>query len=288
MARRLVLAAPAKINLSLAVLGRQPDGFHELAGAMALLELHDDVVVAGGRGELRLEAEGVDGEGVPPGADNLAWRGLRAGLGREPDDVDLMLTKRIPVAAGLGGGSSDAAAAMRVGRSLGGGDESGIDPGEAARIGADVPFFLAGAALAYVTGAGERVEPLPGVAAQHAILAVPPFRLSTAAVFGELRPGDWSRELPPRGGSPGRNDLLAAALRLRPELAGVFAAFRSAGAEPHLTGSGSACFTLTDDVERARHVAAALRAAGLRTIETAMRLEAAMIRHSDRGDEEVG
>lgn len=246
---------------------------------MILLELHDSLTLGSGRGALVVDPAG-DGErveSVPQGAENLAWRGLRAGLGREPADLDLALTKRIPVAAGLGGGSSDAAAALRLGRRVSDGDDAEVNLQTAARIGADVPFFASRAAAAFVTGVGERVEPLPDVPVRDVVLALPPFRLATAAVFAELRSSDWSQEEPERAAMPGRNDLAAAAFRLRPELADVFAAFRAVGADPRLTGSGSACFTLTDDADRARHVAAALESAGLRVIRTATRNRAAEI-----------
>ena len=137
----LRLDAPAKLNLTLSVVGRRPDGYHLLESDLVLLELADRLLLMSGGSGLRLEGEGVDT--LPLGEENLAWRGLRAGLGGPPELAWLALDKRIPVAAGLGGGSSDAAAAWRLGRAWrelpdeAGGEELGTLAG----IGADVPFF---------------------------------------------------------------------------------------------------------------------------------------------------
>jgi 4-diphosphocytidyl-2C-methyl-D-erythritol kinase len=108
----------------------------------------------------------------------------------------------------------------------------------------------------------------------HAVLIHPPFGLSTAAIFGELRPDEWGRQ---------ENDLLAPARRLRPELDALFATVQRAGGMPRLTGSGPTIFSLTADQERALALAATLRDAGLRTTVTQTRTEPATI---DRIDEE--
>ena len=263
---RLSVGAPAKLNLSLAVVGRRPDANHLLASVFVLLELADRVALTPGGS--RLEVDPV--AGVPSGPDNLAWRGLLAGLEAEPVDVCLAVEKRVPVTAGLGGGSSDAAAAWRLGRRWRGlGDQP--DHGtlrELSRIGADVPFFAAQAAAAYVTGIGEEVTPLRPPEPRHVVLALADIGLSTAAVFGELRRGDWSAEPPDAAVEAGRNDLLAPALRLRPELADVFAIVRRGGGDPHLTGSGPTVFSVTDDPERAADLRESLEAAGIRAIMT--------------------
>lgn len=272
------LQAPAKLNLSLAVVGRRPDGYHELAGVMALVELADTLTLTPGCSGLRVNAD--PRESIPVArADNLAWRGLVAGARTDPEIACMTLEKHIPAGAGLGGGSSDAAAGWRLGRLLAGaGDEpTGAElAGELAALGADVPFFAAQGPAAYVEGVGERIRPLAPCAG-HVVVAIPPFRLSTAAVFAELRPSDWSAEPPGAEVVPGRNDLLAPALRLRPELAAVFDVVRRAGGAPHLTGSGSASFVLTDDPQRAAAVAMALRREGVRTIETDLANQASRI-----------
>ncbi|HET7521399.1 MAG TPA: 4-(cytidine 5'-diphospho)-2-C-methyl-D-erythritol kinase [Candidatus Limnocylindria bacterium] len=264
----LRLEAPAKLNLWLAVTGRRADGMHELVSDLVLLELADRLLLMPGCSGLRIE--GSTAEGVPVGAGNLAWRGLQAGLGHAPELECLTLEKRIPVAAGLGGGSSDAAAAWRLGRHWEA--RPAEDPAVLADIGADVPFFAAAVAAARVRGIGEVVEPQEAPPALHAVLVHPPFALSTAAVFAELRESDWSRA-PDRG----RNDLLAPARRLRPALDDIVRQVAGAGGQPSLTGSGPTVYTLTDDPERAAAVAGRVERAGLRATLTRLRSEAASI-----------
>jgi 4-diphosphocytidyl-2-C-methyl-D-erythritol kinase len=282
-ARRL--SAPAKLNLSLTVTGRRPDGFHELASLFVLLELADELnLVPGARG---LTVEAPPGWGVPLlDEDNLAWRGLDLAVGRAGMDARLAVKKRIPVAAGLGGGSSDAAAAWRLGRAwLGIGDTpSASDIRELARLGADVPFFAEQAPAAWVTGIGEHVEPVTVSAStpREIVLALAGFALSTSAVFEALRPWDWSgakarRPAAPTAVAAGYNDLLVAARRLRPELDDLARLIVAAGAEPHLTGSGPTMFVITDDPERADAVAIRLERAGVDTIRTRLRDEPASI-----------
>ena len=281
----LSLEAPAKLNLSLRVVGRREDGLHLLQTEMVLLELADRLLLMPGAPGLRVEAP--PGEEIPLDRGNLAWRGLVAGLGREPELVCLALEKRIPAGAGLGGGSSDAAAAWRLGRRAAGADEvaSAADLVALAAIGADVPFFAARCAAARVDGIGERVTPLdPPGGARNVLLVHPPFRLATADVFAELRPADVGDPRP----EPGRNDLLAPALRLRPELGDVLRLVASAGGEPRLTGSGSTIFALSDDAERVAGMALQLRHSGLRVTETRLRLRPAAIGEVPGASNEAG
>lgn len=140
-----------------------------------------------------------------------------------------------------------------------------------ASLGADVPFFAARTAAASVAGIGDRITPLAAPRPDYVVLADPGFRLSTAAVFAELRPGDLSAE------RTDGNDLLAAALRLRPELGDLMRKVAAAGGEPRLTGSGSTIFAITDDAERAASIAAALRQRGVRVEETRLRTRPAEI-----------
>ena len=267
----LSLEAPAKLNLSLRVVGRRPDGFHLLETEMVLLELADRLLLLPGATGLRVEAQ--PDEDVPVDRRNLAWRGLLAAMGGTPDLVCLTLEKRIPAGAGLGGGSSDAAAAWRLGRRAAGLTEeaAAADLDTLARLGADVPFFAARTAAASVAGIGERVTPLVDPRTDHVVLADPGFRLSTAAVFAELRPADLA------DGRSGGNDLLAPALRLRPELGDVMRLVAEAGGEPRLTGSGSTIFALTDDAELAGSIAAGIRRHDLRVVETRLRARPAEI-----------
>jgi 4-diphosphocytidyl-2-C-methyl-D-erythritol kinase len=263
----LRLAAPAKLNLDLRVTGRRSDGFHELESTFVLLELADRLLLMPGCSGLRVE--GADPGSVPVDATNLAWRGLEAGLGGPPDLACLAVQKRIPVAAGLGGGSSDAAAAWRLGRASRGLDE--VPTPDELRglsvIGADVPFFAAGVAAARVSGIGETVEPMAPTA-REAVLLHPPFGLPTRDVFAELRREEWGTDA---------NDLVAPARRLRPELDDLLARVRGAGAEPRMTGSGPTIFVLDDDAERADALAATLAAEGMRITRTRTRLESSRI-----------
>lgn len=266
----LRIEAPAKLNLSLRVIGRRDDGLHLLDSNMALLDLADRLLLMPGCSGLRVQGAA---DGVPVDETNLAWRGLRAGMGGEPSAACLNLEKHVPPAAGLGGGSSDAAAAWRLGRAWRG---EGAGPSQEhltdlAAIGADVPFFAAGVAAARVTGIGEMVEPMPA-SRRDVVLVHPPFRLSTAAVFAELRRHEWGRL---------DNDLLAPARRLAPALDELFAAVAAAGGTPRLTGSGPTIFSLEEDPERAAAVAGTLTGRGIRATITSTRIAAAEIQPAD-------
>lgn len=276
MTAPLRLEAPAKLNLSLRVVGRRDDGMHLLESELVLLDLADRLLLMPGCSGLRIEGEGADS--LPLDERNLALRGLRAGLGAEPQLACLALEKRIPAAAGLGGGSSDAAAAWRLGRAWGGEDRPAT-PGELSALGAlgaDVPFFAARVAAGRVTGIGEVVERRPAVD-RHVVLVHPPFMLATRDVFAELRPSDWGTL---------QNDLLAPARRLRPDLDGLFDLVRAAGGEPCLTGSGPTIFITTDDEERASAVGRGLAEDGLRVTITRTRSRPAQIEPIDTEEEQ--
>ncbi|HUH16978.1 MAG TPA: 4-(cytidine 5'-diphospho)-2-C-methyl-D-erythritol kinase [Methylomirabilota bacterium] len=263
----LRLEAPAKLNLSLRVVGRREDGHHLLESELVLLELADRLLLLPGCAGLRLEGEGA--ADLPLDATNLASRGLAAGLDGEPELACLALEKRIPAAAGLGGGSSDAAAAWRLGRAWRGvPDRAGpADLAALAAIGADVPFFAAQHAAARVSGIGEQVVPVTA-AERHVVLLHPPFGLSTAEVFAALRPEEWGQR---------SNDLLGPALRLHPEIDELFALVVAAGGEPRLAGSGPTVFALADDAAHARAMASRLERPGLRVSTTRTRTAAASI-----------
>jgi 4-diphosphocytidyl-2-C-methyl-D-erythritol kinase len=283
----LTVEAPAKLNLSLRVTGRRQDGYHELESLLVLLDMADRLLLMSGAPGLRID--GPAAADLPLGADNLAWRGLLAGLGGEPELACLTLDKRIPVAAGLGGGSSDAAGAWRLGRrrrdaeeTAGAGDLLSLSG-----IGADVPFFAARLGAAMVTGIGEKVEKasLASSGRVFAVLVEGARPLSTAAVFAQLRPSEWSTDgvpLDPLAAAP--NDLLPAAQRLRPELDDLFRLVLGAGGVPRLTGSGPTVYTLTDDEARSTAVAARLRRAGVRVTETRLRAEPASIESLSEDD----
>lgn len=267
----LILEAPAKLNLSLRVVGKRPNGYHLLETEMVLLELADQLLLLPGATGLRVEAP--PGDEIPVDRTNLAWRGLLVGLGGEPELVCLALEKRIPAGAGLGGGSSDAAAAWRLGRRASGAAET-VTPDDLVSLvglGADVPFFAAQVAAARVTGIGERVTSVSVSGGEQVVLAHPSLGLSTAAVFAELRPADLATD------RPLGNDLLGPAVRLRPEIGDLLREVASAGGEPRLTGSGSTIFALTRDPEQATAIANRLRRGGIRVTETRLRREAARI-----------
>lgn len=234
-----VLDAPAKLTRSLAVVGRRRDGYHLIEAEMVALDLCDSIAFDEGDGLTVVDATGLapggtsgqDGSlGVPRGEGNLVRRAL-ASVGRR---ANVVLTKRIPPGAGLGGGSSDAAAVLRW--------AGCTDLRVAASIGADVPFCVVGG-RAHVSGAGETVEPLAdeelGV-----VLLIPPLPVSTQAVFAAwdaLR--DAGDAGPARSGTRGVNDLARAALCVEPRLA----LYRDrladlTGRTPSLAGSGGTWF----------------------------------------------
>jgi 4-diphosphocytidyl-2-C-methyl-D-erythritol kinase len=253
--------APAKVNLWLEVVGRRPDGWHELRTLFQTVDLHDD-----------LEVTPTDGPGVscattgaalPDGPENLAVRAAQAyldaaGLG---GGARVSLTKRIPIGGGLGGGSSDAATVLRLlearHRALGAARLTEV----AKSVGADVPFLLRGG-TAEGRGRGDEIHPLPDAPRTTLVLLAPPFSTETAAVFAR-----WSgTPLPERGRAAPRggfeaclaalragdavslreahhNDLAFAAMRAQPALLRLASDVeRCLGRPPCLTGSGSTLF----------------------------------------------
>jgi 4-diphosphocytidyl-2-C-methyl-D-erythritol kinase len=179
------IRAHAKLNLFLRVLARESDGFHGLETLLCLVDLSDELVAEQHEGsEVTIEVEGAD---VGPPAENLAVRGAAAVLGaiRERFGVHLTLSKRIPTRAGLGGGSSDAAAALLAVNRLAG---DAIPRHEllqlAARLGSDVPFFLSGAPLALAWAHGERLLRLPPLPPTPALILTPPVPVSTPQAYG--------------------------------------------------------------------------------------------------------
>jgi 4-diphosphocytidyl-2-C-methyl-D-erythritol kinase len=260
------LLAPAKLNLCLYLGRRREDGLHSLCSLFEPLALADLIhVTEAGRDEV--VCPGVEGE-------NLAARalaGLRARGWRRPP-LRIEIEKRIPVAAGLGGGSADAAAVLR----LAAGEIADLEA-LAQELGADVPSQLS-PSPALVRGAGELVEPLPAPA-PHAVVLLPGGGgLSTAEVFAEAdrrglgRPEEELDDLAERlraaagaGASPPAlgellvNDLEPAALALRPEIEGALAALREAGAPvARMTGSGPTVFGLFEGPAEAERAASRL------------------------------
>ena len=248
---RLTIPAPAKINLGLEIRRRRDDGYHELVTIFQALEFGDTVQLASSRtiaGESAVE-------GLDAGAD-LAFRAaheLRARIGATRG-VHIRVDKRIPVAAGLAGGSTDAAAVLLGLQRLWGAEPSAVDQ-TARALGADVPFFLQpGTALGLARG--DDLHPLPPTPAHWVVLVRPIAEISARDAYTELRPAEWSgggatleqADTIRRGQfAPAllTNDLQAAATRLVPEIADVLRALEAAGAAPALlAGSGPTCFGL--------------------------------------------
>jgi 4-diphosphocytidyl-2-C-methyl-D-erythritol kinase len=258
--------APAKLNLALAVVGRREDGYHDLRTVFQAVDLADDLVLAPGGNGIELTVEGevsVDG-----GPSNLAVRAaaLLARRHAPGRGARIRLRKRIPVGAGLGGGSSDAAAVLLGLERLW--DLALSRPEREAlalELGSDVPFFLRGG-TARGEGRGERLTPLPDVPCSAFVLAVPALSLSTRDVFAALRegeatggPGVEAAERAVREGdcaALGRNlvnDLEAPATRVAPALAGWRRALEARGAPAvGLSGSGAAYFVPFSGEDEAR------------------------------------
>lgn len=270
----VIVRAHAKINLDLRVLGPRPDGYHELRTVFQSIALYDVVECVPREGALAIECTTA---GVPLDSSNLVWRAADAlwrALRRPPPvrDVLVRLQKNIPLQAGLGGGSADAAAALIGLARLW---KTPVRPAQltdvAATLGADVPFFLSGG-TALGLGRGDEVYPLADLARHWIVLLVPGFGVSTADAYSWY---DAERDLS-RGGSrepqhvpgpwPSRaaqmiNDLEAPIARHHPEIDQMRTALRRAGAlAASMSGSGSAVFGLFQ--KRADALAAVDRLSG--------------------------
>jgi 4-diphosphocytidyl-2-C-methyl-D-erythritol kinase len=179
---QVTLLAPAKINLCLSVLGKRPDGYHEVEMLMQMVGLYDEVTVSTAPSGIAVTC---DSTAVPGGEANIAWKAAAAMLEQagSRNGLSVSIRKRIPVAAGLGGGSSDAAAVLAAGNALLG---AGLDQAGLARIGTglgmDVPFFFYGP-LALARGRGELLTSLPPLPKFWVLLVNPGFETSTAWVY---------------------------------------------------------------------------------------------------------
>jgi 4-diphosphocytidyl-2-C-methyl-D-erythritol kinase len=266
----------AKLNLTLEVLGRRADGFHELRSLVAFARLGDEIIFEPG-GELALTVEGPFARAL--GGDNLIIKAARAALESVPSLKlgRFRLVKLLPVAAGLGGGSADAAAALRLIASANNGaiSESGLLK-LAPSLGSDVSACLA-SRPALITGRGEQVEPVEAFPVCGVLLANPGKPLATEAVYATLR-AESLKALPHhmpavRLGFSGfatlldymlarGNDLEVPAARLVPEIREVLAALLAlpGAREARLTGSGPTCFALFATEDEARRAGATLAA----------------------------
>lgn len=279
--------APAKLNLYLHVVGRRADGYHLLDSLVAFAAVGDEVRAAPAPA-LSLKLAGPQSTALKgPVEENLVWRAaelLAARAGREPA-ASLELVKRLPVASGIGGGSSDAAAALRALDALWrlGLDEAALGA-LGVRLGADLPVCLL-ARAAWLSGVGERVEPAPALPPVVALLVNPGVGLATPSVFA-MRQGPFSapaRFAAMPGDAAGlaallaqrRNDLTEAAIALVPEIARVLERLeRLEGAlVARMSGSGATCFALF-----AEHAAAEAAAAQLHADEPRWWVAAAALR----------
>lgn len=279
----IYIEAPAKVNLRLKVLAQETSGYHALESVFCAIGLADSLWLAPGRGEVELRVEGGE---TGPTEDNLVVRAARrflletGGVGR---GVRIRLLKRIPIAAGLGGGSSDAAATLLALNSL------HDHPFDAAallqmgiELGSDVPFFLGGSPLALGWSRGERLLTLPPLQPRPVLVAHPGERMPTHGAFqriAELRGGSYQprsfrfaleslrrwETLAPLA----ENDFEPVAEEQLPQLAAARAAMLDAGAEiALLAGSGASLFGVFATEEPLAAAEVAIRAAGFATWRT--------------------
>jgi len=248
--------APAKINLSLHVTGQRVDGYHLLDSLVVFAELGDRLWMEPA-GAMALRVTGAFAEGVPEDRRNLVWRAAElAGV-----TLAIRLEKSLPHGAGIGGGSSDAAAVLRH---FGGRDR-------AAELGADVPVCLSDAPQR-MRGIGDELEPVPGVPALPLVLVNPGVHVPTPAVFRALarKESPGMGDLPPWPSraefltwlATQRNDLEAAAIATAPEIREALDAL--SGAEDcrlaRMSGSGATCFGIFDSDDAARAAASQIAA----------------------------
>jgi 4-diphosphocytidyl-2-C-methyl-D-erythritol kinase len=259
--RTVEALAPAKINLALHVTGRRDDDYH-LIDSIVVFVGAGDRLVARAAPDMTLRVDGPMAAGVPTGSDNLVLRA--AALYDPPVGAALDLTKTLPAAAGIGGGSSDAAACLRLLAEIGGRALPGDD--EILTLGADVPACLAGYPLRMM-GIGEVIVPLAPLPPLWAVLVNPGVAVDTGAVYRGLARRDGSGVAPqPEGGDIGttvewlralRNDLQEPALALAPVIRDVLVELdRCEGcALSRMSGSGATCFGLFTTVEAADRAA---------------------------------
>ena len=291
----LVIQAPAKLNLYFEVLGKRRDGFHEIETLMMPISLYDTLSIQeDSSGQIAFECRHLCREKgpqnghnpseqeptiLPSGKENLVVRAVelfrrKAGVRQ---GARLRLTKRIPIAAGLGGGSSDAAAALIAANALWqiGWSHSKLSP-LAAELGSDVPFFFHNGP-AVCRGRGERIEPISAPGTMAFVVVRPPEGLSTAAVYAQCRPANEPKRIDPilktlqQGDWPATGRLLFN--RLQPVASELSAwihrledIFNNEDCLGHLmSGSGTCYFALCRHMRHARRVARRLQATGIGT-----------------------
>ena len=268
----VTLRAFAKINLSLRVSRGRQDGFHDVQTVLQAISLFDRVTVRTRRGPFEIRC---DMPGVPTDRTNLVWKAAQllweaGGRSGEPRDAVVTLGKKIPMQAGLGGGSSDAAATLlglrRLWKLRAPDEEIHV---AAARLGSDVPFFLVGG-TALGLGRGDEVYPLEILPRHWVVLAIPPFGVATADAYR------WFDEAQERGrvrtrhlfpNVPLINDLEAPVIERHPEIGQLKQRFRDRGAlMAGMSGSGSTVFGVFTSARAAAAAARALTSSGARVL----------------------
>jgi 4-diphosphocytidyl-2-C-methyl-D-erythritol kinase len=268
-------AAPAKVNLALHVTGRRPDGYHELESLVVFVDVADEVTARPAKAD-RLRVTGPFAAAAGNGDSNLVMRAIRAFRERWPDrlptGLDVALTKNLPVAAGIGGGSADAAAMLRLLASIGEGEFALAELRTVAlTLGADVPACLMSRPCE-VRGVGEIVHPLRAFPATHLVLVNPLVPVVTADVFRRLE----RRENPPMPALPQpltrpaqlglwlaetRNDLEPPAIALVPAIGELLREMRvlDGCALARMSGSGGTVFGLFGSAAQAHQAAHDMR-----------------------------
>ena len=278
---KLVVRAHAKVNLDLRVLGVRPDGYHELRTVFQTIELHDTLTCAERPGPFTIACRD---RRVPTDAGNLVWKAAGAlwgALGRagSVSDTAIRIDKQIPIEAGLGGGSADAAAALSALARLWGGAPLTLLREVAATVGADVPFFLSGG-TALGLGRGEEIYPLVDLPPHYVVIVRPPFGVSTAEAYAwydedrsaglrenrelQLLPVPW-----PTRAAQMINDLEPPVMRRHQEIGAFTQQLRELGATAAaMSGSGSAVFGLFRSRPAAERAVKPLSRNGARAIVT--------------------
>lgn len=254
------LLSPAKVNLTLEILGLRPDGYHELRSIMQPIDFFDEVRIETSEGEgITLECSGIE---VPEDETNLAWRAADSYLRESGMNLGIRINikKRIPTGAGLGGGSGNAASVLVGLNKLTGALNENKLLAIASGIGSDVPFFIR-SQTALVEGMGEKVKALKDIPLFYYLVLCPKLHVSTKEVYkkwDELNGGGASSssieealdleettEMFSKGNPQLKNDLEAPAVELYPEIGSYKKILSSMGAEHvMMTGSGSSVFAL--------------------------------------------
>ena len=266
--------AYAKINLTLDVLGKREDGYHDLKSIMQTVSLQDDIEIDVGTGKSWCLK--CDKDGIPCDERNLAWKAAKVlcdALDQDPDGLEIRITKRIPSQAGMGGGSSDAAAVLRALNKHFGNPLSLDALAElGAQVGSDVPFCVVGGTC-MCEGRGERLRKLPDMPDCTFVICKPPFPVSTPELFRKIdgvaivdRPDHAVMENALLGGDLNQvahhvcNVFDPVVTADHEELDAIKSIFRQQGAIGcQMTGSGSATFAIVPDCETAARICDILR-----------------------------